>query len=166
LCCSSECGGCGACDVDRGDCTALAAGAEPDTCRNYKCKGTIDCPSSCESDADCAQNASCEPTEKKCVSRVICVDAATLKDLAGKTTSCAPFTCVADACRTQCGSVDDCAPGFVCDFSGRCGPPPRRMEGGCSAAGGDAGTEILAGGGIFAFVFVRALRLRRRRARR
>ena len=164
VCCSSECGGCGACNVDRGNCTPLAAGAEPDTCKNYKCKGTIECPASCESDADCAQNATCDPAEKKCVSRVACIDNVTLKDLTGKTTSCAPFTCLGEACRTQCGSVDDCAPGFVCDFSGRCGPAPSSSDGGCATAPSGGG-----GGGIFTAVAMAAIlaglaRVRRKRA--
>ncbi|MEZ4307613.1 MAG: kelch repeat-containing protein [Polyangiaceae bacterium] len=39
---------------------------------------------------------------------------------------CAPYLCSPDtgACRTECLSVEDCAPGYACDLEGRCTPPP------------------------------------------
>jgi len=132
ICCASECGGCGQCNVTPGTCTPRAAGAETATCPAYKCKGTLECPATCAGDQDCASNATCDPASKTCVSRVICIDDHTLKDLGGKLTECAPFKCTADACRTQCGSVDDCAAGFVCDYGGRCVQPPTPNEGSCA----------------------------------
>jgi hypothetical protein len=80
------------------------------------------------------------------VSRIICIDDQTLKDLTGKQTSCAPYKCTADACRTQCGSVDDCATGFVCDYGGRCVQPPPSNDGGCAvtAHARDAGSSSTA----------------------
>jgi MYXO-CTERM domain-containing protein len=80
------------------------------------------------------------------VSRVICSDSQTLKDLTGKQTSCAPYKCIADACRTQCGSVDDCADGFVCDYGGRCVQAPGGDSSGCAVSGApSSGGAILAG---------------------
>lgn len=134
VCCATECGACGVCNVTPGTCTPVAAGTETPTCPNYQCKGTLECPSRCDTDADCASNATCDPNNHACVSRVFCVDAHTLKDLSGKTTDCAPFRCAADACRTECGSVDDCAAGFVCDYGGRCILPPGANDGGCASA--------------------------------
>ncbi len=132
VCCQTECGGCGTCSATPGTCTPRAAGTEAATCPAYRCKGTLECPSACAVDTDCASNATCDPSTKKCVSRVICIDDQTLKDLTGKTTACAPYKCTADACRTQCGSVDDCAAGFVCDYGGRCIQAPGGSDGGCA----------------------------------
>ncbi len=128
ICCGSACGGCGVCNVIPGTCTTLPAGSEPPTCPGYKCKGEAACPTSCESDADCAQNAVCDPPTRTCLSRTICVDSDTLKDLSGQITECAPYKCIGDACQQRCGSVDDCAAGFVCDFDGRCIPGPGAAE--------------------------------------
>ena len=162
VCCATDCGGCGVCNVTPGQCTPRAAGSESPTCPGYKCKGTVDCPSKCETDDDCASNASCDPATKTCVSRVICADAETLKDLTGKLTSCAPYKCIADACRAQCGSVDDCAAGFVCDYGGRCVQPPTGDASGCAVsssagnAGGGAGVWLL--GALAAFAARRRAR--------
>lgn len=162
LCCATECAGCGECNVTAGTCTPRPAGSESPTCPGYRCTGTLECPSSCESDADCASNATCDPSGKTCVSRVVCADDRTLKDISGRLTDCAPFKCIGDACRAQCGSVDDCAPGFVCDFEGRCSNPPGDSDGGCSASSASTGSSAGAG----AFVIASAallLGLRRRR---
>lgn len=136
VCCGTECGGCGVCNVQPGTCTPRAAGSEAATCERYKCKGAVECPNKCDTDADCASNATCDPSTKQCVSRVICIDDHTLKDLTGKQTDCAPYKCTADACRTQCGSVDDCAAGFVCDYGGRCVQPPGSGDNGCAVVRG------------------------------
>ena len=135
VCCATDCGGCGVCNATPGTCTPRPAGTESPTCPGYVCKGNLECPNKCETDDDCASSASCDPATKTCVSRVICADAETLKDLTGKQTSCAPFKCIADACRAQCGSVDDCATGFVCDYGGRCVQPPAGDASGCSVSG-------------------------------
>jgi MYXO-CTERM domain-containing protein len=160
VCCATDCGGCGVCNVTPGACTPRAAGSESPTCPGYKCKGTVDCPSKCDTDADCASNATCDPATKTCVSRVICADAETLKDLTGKQTSCAPFKCIADACRSQCGSVDDCAAGFVCDYGGRCVQAPTGDASGCSVSGVGAGA---AGAGAWLLGALAAFAARRRR---
>jgi hypothetical protein len=168
VCCSTACGACGVCNVTPGTCTPRAAGTESPTCPTYKCQGTTDCPNKCNTDADCASNASCDPATKTCVSRVICADSQTLKDLTGKQTSCAPYGCIADACRTQCGSVDDCAMGFVCDYGGRCVEAPTGDATGCMVApassngngNGSDGTALLAGS-----LWIAAALLGRRRRR-
>ncbi|MDB5217308.1 MAG: Flagellar hook-length control protein FliK, partial [Myxococcaceae bacterium] len=147
VCCSTECGACGVCNVTPGTCTPRPAGTESPTCPGYLCKGTIDCPTKCDNDGDCASNASCDPATKTCVSRIICADSQTLRDLTGQQTSCAPYKCIADACRTQCGSVDDCAAGFVCDYGGRCVEAPTGDATGCAVAGTSPSGGTGGGGG-------------------
>jgi hypothetical protein len=169
VCCATECGGCGACDATPGTCTPRAAGSEPATCPGYKCKGTIDCPTKCESDDDCASNATCDPSTKTCVTRIVCSDSQTLKDLTGKQTSCAPYKCIADACRTQCGSVDDCADGFVCDYGGRCVQAPGGDASGCAVNGTNGASSsggTLVAGAVWMLAALVARRRRERRAAR
>lgn len=93
---------------------------------------------------------------------MFCVDDQTLKDLTGKQSSCAPYRCTADACRTQCGSVDDCAGGFVCDNGGRCVQAPASSDGGCAASPSGSSTS---GGALLAGVIwmLGAIVARRRR---
>ena len=162
VCCATDCGACGVCNVTPGTCTPRAAGTESPTCPGYKCKGAVECPTKCETDDDCATNTSCDPATKTCVSRVICADAQTLKDLTGKQTSCAPYKCIADACRAQCGSVDDCAAGFVCDYGGRCVQPPTGDASGCAVQRDGTGRTGLLGG-LSLFMALAAFAARRRR---
>jgi hypothetical protein len=160
FCCSTECDGCGVCNVQKGTCTPRAAGDLSPTCPAYKCKGTVDCPTKCDTDADCTDNASCDPATHTCISRIICIDPHTLKDLTGNKTDCSPFKCVGAACLTQCGSVDDCADGFVCGFDGRCRQAPAPSDGGCAAGGsGASGTCVFASlAWLLASIFVRRRR--------
>jgi hypothetical protein len=163
FCCSTDCDGCGVCNVQPGTCTPLGAGATTPKCPLYLCKGDTSCPSSCANDADCASNAVCDPTSKTCVSRVVCIDDHTLKDLSGTQTDCTPFKCAGEACVAQCGSVDDCASGFVCDTAGRCVPPPGANDGGCAVSekgGAGGGGEPAA---LFALAFAACALSRRRR---
>lgn len=162
VCCSTECGACGTCNVTPGTCTPRAAGSESPTCPAYKCKGALQCPSTCETDDDCASAATCDPSTKTCVSRVICIDSQTLKDLSGAQTSCAPFKCIADACRTQCGSVDDCADGFVCDYGGRCVQAPGSNDGGCATSPSSSASSS-SGSVALAAAFLAAVLARRKR---
>lgn len=164
VCCATECGACGVCSATPGTCTPRPAGTEAPTCPSYKCTGTLDCPTKCEGDQDCASNSSCDPSTKTCVSRVICADDHTLKDLTGKRTECAPFKCTGDSCRTSCGSVDDCAAGFVCDTNGRCIQAPGPNDGGCDTTGG--GTSAGGAAGWLAPFAWAALAFARRRKRR
>jgi hypothetical protein len=168
FCCSTECDGCGVCNRTPGTCTARAAGDVSPTCPTYKCTGDLACPTQCMKDDDCAQNASCDPATHTCISRIICTDEHTLKDLSGNLKDCAPYKCVGDACKTQCGSVDDCASGFVCTPDGRCVQSPGPSDaGGCTASGAspsDGGAGVLLAGitWIAAGIVGRRARARRR----
>jgi hypothetical protein len=167
FCCSTDCDGCGTCSETPGTCTPRAPGTDSPRC-NYKCKGTLECPTECAENSDCATGATCDKASKQCVTRQICLDAKTLQDLTGKQTDCAPYTCVVDACRTTCGSVDDCASGFVCDQAGRCLPPPNSGDvSACAAAAVGTGGGSRSRGGFAAAIgaLFAIASARRRRAR-
>lgn len=135
VCCSTACGQCGVCNAQPGTCTPRPAGYEAPACNGFKCGGALECPTQCATDAECSGSATCDQATKTCVSRIICVDDHTLKDLSGKLTDCGAYKCIGDACRTQCGSVDDCAAGFVCDQGQRCIKAPGGGDvGGCAVS--------------------------------
>lgn len=108
--------------------------AKPVECAPYVCSGAV-CKSSCTVDADCAPGAGCSPSLGKCVAGATCTGVATLKNAAGVAEDCAPFACSAGACRTSCGSIQDCAPGAVCSKAGVCKKP-------LSSSGDDAGCSF------------------------
>ncbi len=163
VCCESECGGCGVCNATPGKCTPRGAGVESPACKNYKCKEGIACPTECKSDDDCSSSAICDPTTNTCVSRVICIDNHTLRDLTARTTDCSPYSCVGEACRTNCGSVDDCAPGFVCNLESRCVAPPVSSDGGCVTGSSSPGSNL---GLVAVGAFLGLAAVRRRRPSR
>ncbi len=163
VCCTTECGQCGQCNAQPGTCLPRPKGDESPACNGFRCKGELTCPVKCVTSEDCAANATCDTATGNCISRVECSDEKTLRDLTGKTTDCAPYKCEANACRTQCTSVDDCAPGFVCDPAGRCAFPPAGGDGGgCTTtptSGPTTSTWLLALG---VAAIARACRKRRR----
>ncbi len=170
VCCSGDCGGCGSCAKTPGTCTPLPAGPSP-RCPLYKCTGTsVECPVKCATDADCADEATCDTTTSACTKRVICIDATHLKDLSGKITDCSPLVCQGASCRTSCASVDDCAKvggvQFLCDTAGKCVPPPSPPSvAGCAAGGQGSGWPAGGAWGSMAAVAALALRRLRRRSR-
>ena len=101
---AARCDGKGSCAVEPG----IECGA-------YVC-GEQTCLTSCTSDDDCTGDNRC--ADGVCVTAATCGDATTVVDVDGKETSCAPYLCVAGACRDSCGAASDCAPGFVCDTVG------------------------------------------------
>ena len=81
--------------------------------------------------------------------------------------SCGELRCNAEtaACRTECTSVADCAPGYACDMAGACVTPPDVSStdaGACSAAALDRGW----GAGLSVGAIAAAMALLRRRGRR
>lgn len=81
---------------------------------------------------------------------------------------CTPYRCVKALgyCWPHCNSVDDCAPGFVCNKSkGDCVPPPDKaysQTSGCALARGGAAGDA-AGLGAFGVALLAAWRRRERR---
>ncbi|WP_437288109.1 kelch repeat-containing protein [Sorangium sp. So ce406] len=67
------------------------------------------------------------------------------------------------ACKTSCASIEDCAPGFVCNLRGHCirPPPAPGAVGGCSVAPGRAASSTACAVGV-ALVALAAARRHRR----
>jgi MYXO-CTERM domain-containing protein len=89
----------------------------------------------------------------------------TIKNPDQSQTDCSPYNCEGTTCKMSCGSVNDCAPGNVCDTNGHCAPAAQQAgdSGGCAVArgaGGDAGDWE--GAALVAIVAVAATRRRRR----
>ncbi|AUX27854.1 uncharacterized protein SOCEGT47_084520 [Sorangium cellulosum] len=113
ICCDSPCP-CGACSPE-GHCSVEGSPAKIDeVCEPPVCDGETHSlgPARCS-----AASAACPVPER--------VD-------------CITYRCDQDsgACETSCASIDDCAPGFVCNLQGHCvlPPPAPSAPGGCSAA--------------------------------
>jgi len=126
VCCESSCDGqCEACDVfgAKGKCTPVAGaphGTRPacddgggDACKPRQCEGTKDTKSCVGFKADgktvCAA-AMCTGGDLTAPST--CDGSGTC--VAPKSTSCAPYACSGDACRTSCTVDEHCSTGFEC----------------------------------------------------
>lgn len=133
-------------------------------CGNYSC-GETECLTECKNGDDCAEgfscaDASCIPTGSKCSTDLL--SSVTEEDQTA--TLCAPYVCDASSgsCKTECTSVDDCAPGSICNPSKSCVPASGSKSGdsggcGCSVVGHE--TER----GAWLLLAAVALGLRRRR---
>lgn len=132
-------------------------------CLGYVCDGLhLTCPSTCNTREDCSQGSECQ--DGRCFVKRACFDATT-RVVEGARQSCAPYTCDAarSDCRTQCASIDDCAPGAVCDKDGVCRSAPA-PAGGCAAQTGDFPEWAFAS--LILFVCGLGARARRRVGRR
>jgi len=175
VCCNSQCNdGCGTCGgpaagptgetATVGICSPfrakVACGAEK---RNF-CDGvSTSCDLTCRSNDDCARPSLC--VEGKCSqSTPSCADETHASSSEGPV-GCGNYRCDPQmgTCRTRCETVDECAPGLICDFTNQCSAPPTIIqgEGSCALRAngyGSRGAYALAG-----VVFAASL-LRRRRA--
>lgn len=91
----------------------------------------------CPDDNDCTLNEVCNASG-------VCEVKETTCDCA----ECVPYRCFgrARSCLTQCQSINECAPGFVCDRLGACIPPPPSsgtLETGCAMKGPSSSGEKL-----------------------
>jgi hypothetical protein len=131
VCCNTACdGACEACSSSKkgagpdGVCGAIQANTDPDnecddegaaSCgQNGSCNGAGAC-ALYGAGTNCAA-ASCAGTTltpaRTCDGQGTCQSAST--------TSCAPYTCGVDACRTTCAVDVDCAAGSYCNTLGQC----------------------------------------------
>ena len=95
-------------------------------CAPFACGGEA-CLDTCTSDADCAQGNLCDTASGNCVPPGgTCLDELTFESATGEVSSCAPYVCENNRCRTNCSTTTDCASGNLCD------------EGTCLAAETDA----------------------------
>ncbi|HTN85744.1 MAG TPA: kelch repeat-containing protein, partial [Sorangium sp.] len=115
ICCDAPCP-CGTCG-DRGQCGAEGSPAKV---------GTICAPPTCSGDTQSLAPAVCTRSSSACPRQA--------------SVNCIAYRCDPErgACKTGCASLDDCAPGFVCNLRGHCVPTPSAPGGasGCSAAPG------------------------------
>ncbi len=139
-CCKTACDqGCGQCGGGgggpKGICEPLPAKDVCGQTNRYVCPGeSLVCPVGCTDSSVCAPGLSC--VGGQCAPfGTVCIDELTAQTETGPF-SCGSYRCLNGACAGTCASVDDCAPGNVCDFAGRCGPAPvvENPAGGCSVA--------------------------------
>jgi MYXO-CTERM domain-containing protein len=118
-----------------------------DTCGNGACKGM---PVTCTAPDDCHEAGACEPTTGECSTAQPKNDGDTCNDgndcteqetcregVCGEGTpvtcacpECEPYVCFGPSrtCKKECTSVNDCAPGYVCDRTRQCVDPPLDMH--------------------------------------
>lgn len=173
VCCDKACdGGCGSCggagvkaapaSAVRGVCTPVVAATVCTNEPEYVCGGSsTDCATSCtgSGQGNCAPGFSC--FEGKCTTRgSACLDDQTAISATGNL-SCGAYRCVDGACLSTCNDVSECTPGNVCDFDGRCTPPPAvENTDGCSTHSKKGTSGIVA---LLTGVAVLAFTRRRRR---
>ncbi|MGK3968005.1 Kelch repeat-containing protein [Sorangium sp. So ce118] len=117
------------------------------------------CDGSCDGFGACSavpRGGVCVPAhcsdETHSVTRVLCpADGARCagpSSEAGEVVDCAPYHCeqVGGTCKDRCTSVQDCAPGFACDFSGHCVRPPPAASPGCGVGAGVVAATAERGG--------------------
>lgn len=179
VCCeTSNCGPCRTCaGPDRpGLCTPRgvfgpAPGCDlPGQACNVRGLCRLDNEQACDDDLACASNtcliagrdAGICCAAEGCTLR--CIEG-NLRGPDGNTTSCAPYGCTVDRCNTVCGSIEDCAAGFVCDENKACVPlqEPVGGDSGCSCRVVENGTRSGASVALLGLVL---LTLRRRRETR
>lgn len=143
FCCDRPCHGpCESCSVPgfEGTCRPIAPGP-PRSDRHCEVEVSGDCGTSCDGVSGTCVIAS--PGAPCGVEACIDGEALGFGTCDGKgactsqTTSCAPYGCAANGCRTSCRFDADCAPGVHC-FAGSCG------EGAGATAGGE-GCEVAPG---------------------
>ncbi len=128
------------------------------------------CLTSCSADKDCLQDHFCDAKKCVAVTNPVCDGKVTLRrTLAeGGNLECPDhYACLEgdSACKSSCTSINDCAPGFVCDHTDTCVEPPSAPalpSCSVSATGGDAGRG-LSGAAFFTALGALAFGARRRR---
>ena len=134
VCCETACDGqCQACNEPNQAGTCMTVAGAPRSGR-AACAGTGDCQGIC--DGATATTCAMPDTSKTCAVGSCAAGTATAASAcdgagtcqAGMETSCGAYTCGADACKTTCTVVEDCASGYDC-------------VGGACVVGQDAGAE-------------------------
>ena len=141
-------------------------------CDGGHCVDGVCCDEAC--DSGCRR---CDVAGKEGTCSLPCGDETHALTCSDGTATCANDTCVPRACgelrcdddkgvcRKKCTSVADCAPGYACDPSGACVPPPDVSSvdtGSCSAAAPDGPSFA----GLSLATLVAAMAIARRRVRR
>lgn len=169
ICCHTACNdGCGQCGGEeggeKGQCAPKKAGATCGVASRYACSGaSTTCPSECTaSDASvCApglvcRDSQCTPFAAQCFD-----DFSAITETGP--VSCGGYRCTGGACKGTCESVDDCSPGNVCDFQGRCVAPPQVEDAPSCALSSSSSRKYV--GGISVSMLIGAVVFGRRRRR-
>ncbi|WP_437506872.1 Kelch repeat-containing protein [Sorangium sp. So ce1099] len=147
ICCESRCDEpCHTCaDIaSPGECVPQPRGSDiRKECTDEGCDGACDGSGSCTA---VPRGGACSPVEcsdeTHSMKSIVCpADGARCPDPTSPTREregCGPYRCdrITGACKDQCASFQDCAPGFACDLTGRCAPHPPAASRGCSVADG------------------------------
>ncbi|AUX38569.1 uncharacterized protein SOCE836_108160 [Sorangium cellulosum] len=138
------CGTCGALGTE-GRCGEAGSAAKA---------GSICAPSRCDGDLSIFEAVRCTPASSACPTQV--------------SVPCVAYRCDPQrgACRQSCASIDDCAPGHVCNLRGHCVPAPPAPDAasGCSAGPGRAAPVAACSAGALLLALGVARRRRRRAA--
>lgn len=134
VCCDSACNeGCGTCggagssgvpsNAVKGTCTPFVPRTACANDARFVCDGTSSaCPKTCTTDAQCA-GGTCR--DGQCTrGGAVCADELSVGTPSGQV-SCGAYRCSEGTCFTRCTSVDECSPGNICSFEGRCEPAPK-----------------------------------------
>ncbi|WP_437840387.1 Kelch repeat-containing protein [Sorangium sp. So ce1153] len=173
VCCSSRCTEpCHTCvrSEHLGYCVPQPNGSDlRDECARDGCDGACDGFGSCVA---IPEGAACIPgectDETHSLEPIRCpADGATCPASAGQTrepVDCAPYRCnaVDGTCRTECGSLQDCAPGFACAFSGQCTAPAPAASRGCGVT--PAAAELTFDQGLLGALLLALLAMGKRRS--
>jgi len=152
VCCHTACdGGCGQCGgengSEKGQCAPKKAGTLCGLASRYACSGaSTACAASCKEGEPnvCApglvcRDAQCTPFAASCYDDFHAITET-------GPVACGGYRCASGVCKGTCESADDCEPGNVCDFKGRCGaPPPLENAPGCSVGGSFTGGWLAIG---------------------
>lgn len=129
----TTCGFDGTCD-GRGNCRMFEKGTTCDTAAT--CTGVSTASAKvCDGLGACSNSP--EPVECKeyrCATGIGCPTSCASDDACSDGFKCRDGVC--KVVRVGCASIEDCAPGFVCDFNGQCVTPPEiNNDAGCSMGG-------------------------------
>lgn len=158
VCCEqSECGPCGTCaDPSRpGLCMPTPAGPAARCDGDYACSTEGRCRlgpgGPCSDNSACASGACIKSGDagtgiccgiEGCALQ--CVEGNKLRNPDGTTSSCAPYNCEGQSCKTSCSSINDCTPGSICTSEKVCvasldDPGAADSSCGCEVVGAPAG---------------------------
>lgn len=88
---------------------------------DYKAPGPPPTFNLCTKTSDCPTGEVCNPQKQECGPLMYtCKDGHIIVGTDGTASDCSPYRCVANTCRTSCGSVDDCHSPYVCNSMQHC----------------------------------------------
>ncbi|WP_437757209.1 kelch repeat-containing protein [Sorangium sp. So ce1389] len=171
VCCASRCAEpCHTCarSASLGRCMPQPKGSDiRGDCAHEGCDGACDGFGSCSAvlEGDACIPGECSDETHSLLPVRCPADGATCQVLtsdARELADCTPYRCdrADGTCKTRCSSLQDCAPGFACNLSSSCVPPPPAVTGGCSVT--EAAPEVAFESGLGALLLALLATGRRR----